>query len=120
MAHPLGSPYTRDQLALRTYPANDLGVRADGEYLFTTIKPGAGHEHPQAPHVSVCLFARGLLRHVYTRIYFAGDHRLASDPILELVPAARRSTLVAEPAGPSSWQHVIRLQGPGETVFFDV
>ena len=93
---------------------------AEGWCQFTTIKPGAGHEHFQAPHVSVCLFARGLLRHVYTRIYFAGDHRLASDPILELVPAARRSTLVAEPAGPSSWQHVIRLQGPGETVFFDV
>jgi protocatechuate 3,4-dioxygenase alpha subunit len=96
---------------------------ADGWCRFTTIKPGASagaDGTSQAPHVSVCLFARGLLRHVYTRIYFAGEDGLASDPILQLVPDRRRSTLVAELAGTSAWQHVIRLQGPGETVFFDV
>ena len=92
---------------------------ADGWCRFTTIKPGTGADS-QAPHVSVCLFARGLLRHVYTRIYFAGDDGIAADPILALVPAPRQSTLVARIAGPSTWQHVIRLQGTDETVFFDV
>jgi protocatechuate 3,4-dioxygenase alpha subunit len=100
-----------------------LSTDADGWCRFTTITPGASGGADgarQAPHVSVCLFARGLLRHVYTRIYFAGDERLAADPILALVPEARRPTLLAEPAGGSTWQQVIRLQGAGETVFFDV
>jgi protocatechuate 3,4-dioxygenase alpha subunit len=100
-----------------------LSTDADGWCRFTTIKPGAIADPDgvrQAPHVSVCLFARGLLRHVYTRIYFAGDEHLAADPILALVPAARRATLLAEQVGPSTWQLVVRLQGAGETVFFDV
>lgn len=100
-----------------------LSTDVDGWCRFTTIKPGATANPDgtrQAPHVSVCLFARGLLRHVYTRIYFAGDDLLAADPILALVPETRRQTLLAEPAGASTWQHVIRLQGAGETAFFDV
>jgi protocatechuate 3,4-dioxygenase alpha subunit len=60
------------------------------------------------------------LRHVYTRIYFAGDELLAADPILGLVPETRRPTLLAELVGASTWQQVIRLQGAKETVFFDV
>ena len=76
----------------------------------------------QAPHINVCLFARGILRHLYTRMYFAGDPELDADPILGLVPADRRSTLLASPAeGTSgSWEWTIRLQGDGETVFFDL
>ena len=49
----------------------------------------------QAPHINVCLLARGLLRQIYTRIYFKDDPALATDPILALVPADRRSTLFA-------------------------
>ena len=53
----------------------------------------------QAAHVNVCLFMRGLLRHLYTRIYFAGDPALERDPLLALVPEARRPTLLgASPA----------------------
>jgi protocatechuate 3,4-dioxygenase alpha subunit len=100
-----------------------LSTDADGWCRFTTIKPGASADADgkrQAPHVSICLFARGLLRHVYTRLYFAGDEGLESDPMLQLVPPDRRPTLVAELAASTTWQLVIRLQGPGETVFFDI
>ena len=100
-----------------------LSTDADGWCRFATIRPGAirGDDGvAQAPHVNVCLFARGLLRHLYTRVYFAGDDNLATDPLLAVVPAARRATLVAERMDPSTWQLVIRLQGPGETVYFDV
>lgn len=96
----------------------------DGACRFETMHPGTiPDEWPeqQAPHVNVCLFARGLLRHVQTRIYFAGDPRLETDPVLALVPAERRGTLVAErdPHAANLWLFELRLQGPHETVFFD-
>lgn len=72
--------------------------------------------------LNVCVFARGLLRHLTTRVYFAGDPGLAHDPVLALVPGPRRATLIAEPdAGDSRrWRFDIRLQGDDETVFFAV
>ena len=64
---------------------------------------------------------RGLLRHLYTRLYFGDDPALDRDPILSLVPAERRSTLLARRAADgATWDFVVRLQGPGETVFFDL
>jgi protocatechuate 3,4-dioxygenase alpha subunit len=68
----------------------------------------------------VCLFARGLLRQVYTRIYFEGDQSLESDAVLALVPVGRRETLLARPGDPGEWIFEVRLQGDGETVFFDL
>jgi protocatechuate 3,4-dioxygenase alpha subunit len=53
-------------------------------------------------------------------LYFADDPRLASDPVLAIVQAGRRSTLIAKRAGSSAYIFPIRLQGPQETVFFDV
>ena len=101
-----------------------LPTGADGSCLFKTIKPGVVRTHgiEQAPHLNVCLLARGLLRQVYTRIYFTDDLAQAADPILTLVAADRRSTLLAEPSAsePGLWEFVIRLQGSGETVFFDL
>ena len=101
-----------------------LATHEDGSCVFETIRPGRVKDaqgRPQAAHVNVCLFARGLLRQVYTRVYFAGDPDLAADPILSLVPADRRATLLATPAGASStWEWDIRLQGEQETVFFDL
>ena len=86
-----------------------------GDCVFQTIKPGVVRTNgiEQAPHINVCLLARGLLRQIYTRIYFKGDPALATDPILALVPADRRSTLLAEPSAsePGLWEFVIRLQG---------
>jgi protocatechuate 3,4-dioxygenase, alpha subunit len=101
-----------------------LPTGADGCCVFRTIKPGAvqvnGRE--QAPHVNVCLLARGLLRQIYTRIYFKDEPALVDDPLLALVPEDRRATLFAEPsaAEPGTWDFVIRMQGSGETVFFDL
>jgi protocatechuate 3,4-dioxygenase alpha subunit len=117
-----------------------LPTGEDGVCAFDTIRPGAvpdGRGGFQAPHINVCLFARGLLRHVYTRIYFEGDDSLPGDPILALVPPPRRHTLMAsrvdaaEPPTPEAgranpeppvptWDFLIRLQGENETVFFDL
>ena len=101
-----------------------LPTGADGSCQFQTIKPGVVRTNgiDQAPHLNVCLLARGLLRQVYTRIYFKDDPALAADPILALVAADRRSTLLAKPAPsePHLWEFVIRLQGNAETVFFDL
>jgi protocatechuate 3,4-dioxygenase alpha subunit len=71
------------------------------------------------------VFARGLLKHLVTRIYFPDAAGNAEDLLLNAVPAGRRGTLVAQPlAGTGSYQFDIVLQeGPGsrpETVFFDV
>ena len=101
-----------------------LGTDADGWCTFETIRPGSGPasaDPREAPHVNLCLFARGLLRHLYTRIYFDGDAALDADPLLSIVPEDRRHTLVAtrgERKG--DWEFVVRLQGDGETVFFDL
>jgi len=69
----------------------------------------------------VLLLMRGLLRHLLTRIYFAGDARNDEDVVLKLVPLERRRTLLAEPVDGSapefSWD--IYLQGERETVFFE-
>ena len=94
----------------------------DGWSEFETIRPGvttATDGGRQASHINVCLFARGMLRHIFTRIYFAEDPMLAGDPVLALVPEGRRGTLIAHQAH-GAWAFVIRLQGDGETVFFDL
>ena len=96
---------------------------AEGRYRFVTLKPGAvpgPGNSTQAPHVTVTIFARGLMRGVSTRAYFAGDALLADDPILTVVPDARRATLIAQPVDAGTWRLDIRLQGEGETVFFEV
>jgi protocatechuate 3,4-dioxygenase alpha subunit len=102
-----------------------LATRADGTCLFETIRPGRVSDAQagrQAAHINVCLFARGLLRHLYTRVYFAADPDLEHDPILSLVPPGRRATLLATTAAGAagSWEWDIRLQGEHETVFFDL
>ena len=99
-----------------------MATDPDGKCTFETVRPQrAVAEGQQAPHIYVCLFARGLLRQLHTRIYFEGDSALERDPVLALVPAHRRATLLATPdAGhPGSWTFQIRLQGERETVFFD-
>jgi protocatechuate 3,4-dioxygenase, alpha subunit len=92
-----------------------------GEYCFRTILPGrvlGPGNSLQASHIAVSLMARGLLKRLVTRIYFPGGEGLDTDPILELVPAARRDTLIARQDG-DIFRFDIILQGPGETVFFD-
>jgi protocatechuate 3,4-dioxygenase alpha subunit len=89
----------------------------DGTFRFRTIKPGA--VAAQAPHIAIGVFGRGLLKRLVTRAYFAGAPENAADPILALVPEARRATLMAQGADPL-WHLDIVLQGDAETVFFDV
>ena len=94
---------------------------AAGGYFFETIKPGRvpfDSQRLQAPHICVAVFARGLLNHLLTRMYFADEPANADDPVLGLVPAERRATLVAQPAdadGARVYRLDIVLQGPGET-----
>lgn len=71
---------------------------------------------PRAPYVAVHVFARGLLRHLTTRIYL---DRPTGDPVWDSVPAERRETLLAEPSD-DGYRFDIRIQGERETVFFDV
>ena len=97
-----------------------------GAYVFDTVKPGrvpGAGSGLQAPHVNVSVFARGLLDRVVTRIYFADEADAnAEDPVLALVPEARRATLLAHKDGaePATYRFDIRLQGPDETVFFEI
>ncbi len=96
----------------------------DGEYRFLTVLPGrvpGPGNSLQAPHIAVGVFARGLLRRLATRIYFENGEGLDQDPILELVPTARRDTLIARRISDTAmvYRFDIILQGEGETVFFD-
>jgi protocatechuate 3,4-dioxygenase alpha subunit len=95
----------------------------NGEVRFETVKPGqvAGPNGAmQAPHIAVSVFARGMLNRLVTRVYFADEAANFADPILALVPTDRRGTLVAMKTGDKAYRLDIRLQGPGETVFFKV
>lgn len=102
------------------------GTREDGSFAFDTIKPGQvpfDGERMQAPHICVAVFARGLLNHLFTRLYFANDPANDADPVLRLVPTERRGTLLAQPVlgeGVAVYKFDIVLQGPGETVFFNL
>jgi protocatechuate 3,4-dioxygenase alpha subunit len=107
------------------YGFGRLETDANGECVFETVKPGPvpdGSGRTQAPHINVVILARGLLKHLYTRVYFAGEPLNACDPVLALVPEERRATLLAHPTAedPGLWSIEIRLQGDAETVFFDV
>jgi protocatechuate 3,4-dioxygenase, alpha subunit len=98
----------------------------DGVFSFDTVKPGAvagPSDKPQAPHIVVCIFSRGMLRQVYTRLYFSDEAANGADAILNLVPADRRGTLIAhkQPGGVIPlYRFDIRVQGNNETVFFDI
>lgn len=102
-----------------------MATAPDGSCEFETVKPGrvpgAGNVL-QAPHLNLAVFARGMLKQLYTRVYFTGEPANEADPVLALVPKERRGTLLAQPdsARPGGWRFDIHLQGEQETVFFDV
>ncbi|HEY3909741.1 MAG TPA: protocatechuate 3,4-dioxygenase subunit alpha [Stellaceae bacterium] len=103
-----------------------VSTNADGGFRFTTIRPGPvpGRGNAlQAPHIAVALFARGLLRPLYTRIYFAAEPANDADPALAAIDdPARRHTLIAalRDGSPPTYRFDIVLQGQGETAFFDI
>jgi protocatechuate 3,4-dioxygenase alpha subunit len=102
------------------------GTDANGDYAFDTIKPGQvadSDSKPQAPHILLAIFARGMLLHNYSRIYLDGEAANGADPVLALVPPERRPTLIARrvaSSGNAVYRFDIHLQGDNETVFFEV
>jgi protocatechuate 3,4-dioxygenase, alpha subunit len=102
------------------------GTDRKGRYVFDTIKPGVVPDpdgNSQVPHIVLAVFARGMLLHLYTRIYFDGEAGNVNDPVLALVPADRRATLIAKrKAGGANATYAldIHLQGDNETVFSDI
>jgi protocatechuate 3,4-dioxygenase alpha subunit len=93
-----------------------------GSFAFQTIKPGsvpAPDGQPQAPHILVSVMARGVMSRCWTRLYFEGEPLNETDPILRLVPAERRQTLIATRGLDGTFEFNVVLQGADETVFFD-
>jgi len=119
-----------DQRAVPVDPAfagfGRSGTDETGRYWFETVKPGRvpyDGNRAQAPHICVTVFARGLLNHLVTRLYFADERANAEDPVLERVPEHRRATLLAARAvvgGVVVYRFDVILQGAGETAFFNV
>jgi len=98
-----------------------------GLYTFETIKPGSvlgRNGRPMAPHINFWIVARGINLGLNTRMYFSDEAQAnAADPVMALVPTERRDTLIAarQPGnGNAVYRFDIRLQGEGETVFFDI
>lgn len=99
-------------------PAFPSGFRrtvTDGDGRYSVVM-----ERPTTPHMLVLVFARGLMRHLLSRIYFADEQANENDPVLVTITADRRRTLIAQPdetrANVYGWNVI--LQGAGETVFF--
>jgi len=97
---------------------------AAGVFDFTTIKPGrvpGSGSTPQAPHLVLHVFMRGLLRHLTTRLYFSDEPSNNEDAVLQLVDATRRPTLIARhvPSAGAVYEWNIILQGADETVFLE-
>jgi protocatechuate 3,4-dioxygenase alpha subunit len=116
----------KSNVAFKGFGRSDTGP--NGEFGFSTIKPGrveGPSGKPQAPHIGVTVFSRGMLTHLFTRIYFDDEASNAQDAILSAVPSERRATLIAKgtQTGPTKvYRFDIRLQegpnGEAETVFF--
>jgi protocatechuate 3,4-dioxygenase alpha subunit len=100
------------------------GTADGGRFSFVTLKPApvpAVDGTPQAPHINVVVFARGLLRQVVTRLYFPDEGEAnAGDPVLSSIgDPGLRETLVAREEGGGAYRFDVRLQGEGQTAFFE-
>ena len=96
-----------------------------GEWVFETIKPGAvpfKDGRMMAPHITFWVVARGINIGLQTRMFFPDEAGAnAQDPLLTRIEHQNRvSTLIAEKTGDGAYRFDIRLQGEGETIFFDV
>lgn len=116
-AHP-----TRDGGGAGFVGSGRSAVDPQGRFAFRTLRPGrvvGPGGVLQAPHLSLTVFARGLQRQLQTRVYLPDEASNQTDPILLLVPEARRATLVASPDGQGAYRFDVVLQGAGETVFLE-
>lgn len=123
-----------DANGIFNHPADPLHEQADphfrgfgrsenhraGVYEFKTIKPGGRDGH--APYINVHVFARGMLIHAMTRIYFEDESANDDDPVLKSIATDRRYTLIAkreDTGGQTTYRFNINMQGDDETVFFN-
>jgi protocatechuate 3,4-dioxygenase, alpha subunit len=119
-ANAAGTYGTKEFRGFGRSPTDDKGM-----FRFQTIKPGrvpGPGGKLQAPHIAANIFMRGQLKQLVSRIYFPDDPANGEDPVLALVPAERRATLVARKAAgkPGALEWNVILQGRDETVFFDL
>jgi protocatechuate 3,4-dioxygenase, alpha subunit len=124
-SHPEDTQDPKEEIDAGFQGFGRLATDKNGSCTFETIKPGrvpSWTDVLQAPHFVISLFARGVLKRLATRAYLAGDPANAEDPVLALVPADRRDTLMAnpDPKEPGTWRIDFHLSGEKETVFFDV
>ena len=124
----VGSPIRRTSGRCRTHSFKGfgrVGTDANGAYAFDTIKPGPVPDpdgKPQAPHIVLAVYARGMLlvslfadlfrrrgRQCRRSRADAGAGRPSRDADLDAA-AGRRAVYRLD----------IHLQGDNETVFFDV
>lgn len=120
--------YPADNKTFVGFGRQGTGTATDARFTFTTLKPVVTHpagrqsagQH-DAPHINVLLFMRGSLRLLCTRLYFADETEANErDSLLSTVPENRRQTLLAQPVADGHYRFDIRMQGEGETVFFDL
>jgi len=124
-AHPADPRSAEREMARGFGGFGRCATDADGRFSFVTVKPGpvpGFDERPQAPHLNLGVFGRGLLRRLATRVYFPDEAAAnARDPLLcSIEDEGMRATLVARPAGPGRLCFDIRLRGEGETAFLAV
>ena len=126
-------PHPQDPRAAQADPSfwgyRRVATDNGGRFEIQTVKPGP-IEHPhqqgddrrpaQAPHILVAIYGGGILYRHVTRLYFDDEPSNGADRVLELVPADRRPTLLARRDGAGRYRFDIRLQGPDETVFFEL
>ncbi|KKB62339.1 protocatechuate 3,4-dioxygenase [Robbsia andropogonis] len=119
----IGTPQEAAETGFSGFGRVGTGTDPKARYTIDTLKPGVAVAG-DAPHINVIVLMRGLLVHAFTRIYFDDEAAANSnDPVLSTVPAERRATLIAkrEPiSGKKTYRFDVRMQGDGETVFFDL
>jgi protocatechuate 3,4-dioxygenase, alpha subunit len=116
----------REDLPLDPEPFTGFGRCATvdgGKFSFVTLKPGAlpgPGGQPQAPHIMVSVFTRGLLKRAVTRIYFPEEREAnAADPVLSSIEEPElRNTLIARDEG-GALRFDVHLQGENQTTFFE-
>lgn len=117
-AHPLDPLHEQADPHFRGFGRAE--TRAAGKYEFKTVKPGG--RDGGAPYINMHVFARGMLVHALTRVYFPNEPANEDDPALNAVGPERRSTLVAsleQSEGLPAYRFDIHMQGEDETVFFN-
>lgn len=102
------------------FPAGFRRAATNGDGSYSVVMVQHADERLHAPHMLVLVFARGLMRHLISRVYFGDERANESDRVLAAIPEERRATLIAQPvesrANVYEWNVI--LQGAGETVFF--